>query len=46
MKVLFSSALSRPEQVLLAALLAAWPVLAVMHNRPQFKLHRAAKAWA
>jgi hypothetical protein len=29
-----------------AAALAAWPVIAVMHNQPPIKLHRAAKAWA
>lgn len=29
-----------------AAALAAWPVIAVMHNHPQFKLHRATKVWA
>ncbi|MDD2925238.1 hypothetical protein [Rhodoferax sp.] len=29
-----------------AAALAAWPVMTVMHNHPQFKLYRAAKAWA
>jgi hypothetical protein len=29
-----------------AAALAAWPVLAVMHNPRQSKLHRVAKAWA
>lgn len=29
-----------------AAALAAWPVIAVMHNQPPFTLHRAAKAWA
>jgi len=29
-----------------AAALAAWPVIAVMHNHPKFQLHRAAKAWA
>jgi hypothetical protein len=29
-----------------AAALAAWPVLAVMHNHPPYKLHRTAKAWA
>jgi hypothetical protein len=28
------------------AALAAWPVIAVMHNHSPFKLHRAAKAWA
>ncbi|HEY8907158.1 MAG TPA: hypothetical protein VIM63_14075 [Rhodoferax sp.] len=28
-----------------AAALAAWPVIVVMHNHPQFKLHRVAKAW-
>ncbi|BCO26658.1 hypothetical protein MIZ03_1541 [Rhodoferax lithotrophicus] len=28
------------------AALAAWPVIAVMHNHPQFRLHQAAKVWA
>ncbi|TXT35586.1 MAG: hypothetical protein FD135_4821 [Comamonadaceae bacterium] len=28
------------------AALAAWPVMAVMHNHAQFKLPQAAKAWA
>lgn len=28
------------------AALAAWPVIAVMHNHAQFKLQRAAKVWA
>lgn len=28
------------------AALAAWPVMAVMHNHAQFKLHRAIKVWA
>lgn len=29
-----------------AAALVAWPVIAVMHNHGQIKLHRAARAWA